>query len=157
MNEREYAKLRKQIEAEYFQKLGALDMVYAMSGGSSTGRSSAGAPRNDFRKPAVGKGELARAVRDAVDFQTGIFTVRDVENRIIESRPELGPTINRASLSSALKRLAKDSYIITHELGRGKRATKYAKRASGARETGLLTPCDSESTPTNLAHTQPNG
>ena len=126
MHEREYAKLRKQIEAEYRRKLDALDIVYELSGGPANGVPSTGT--------AIGKGVLAKAVRAAVDRQPDSFTVRDIENRIIEMRPELRKSINRTSISSALKRLAKDSHIVTRKVGRGKRATVY----SG--QTDLLVP-----------------
>lgn len=116
MNEREYDKLRKQVRDEYEKKLEALDLVYEMSKCGSGG------------VEPLQMGELSKAVRSAVEKQSVPFTVRDVEVKIIESHPEHKSTLNRTSISSALKRLANDEVIVMKERGSGKRPTLYENR-----------------------------
>lgn len=118
MNEREFNRLRTQIKAEYQKKLEALDMVWKMCGGATKGS----------RTPP--RGALASAVRQAVDARAGTFTVRDIEHTVCEANPGMATTVNRTSVSSALKRMANDDLITIASLGRGKRATIYDKAVS---------------------------
>lgn len=130
MNEREYNRLKKQVNEEYARKLVALDLVYEMS------RSGSGGLVNST--PSLPMGELSKAVRMAVDTQITTFTVREIEEKIIESQPEYKSAINRTSISSALKRLEKDGYIVMIERGKGKRASRYGKKRDGGLPVHLV-------------------
>ena len=129
MKEREYRKLRAKIECEYRENLQALDLVFKMSGGDAAEVGAA---------TPLPMGELAKAVRGAVDAQGSEFTVRNIEDAILESNPDYRGSINRTSISSALKRLVND-VIVVKQLGRGKRATRYEKRQTPD-TTGDATP-----------------
>lgn len=117
MREPEYRRLRRKIEAEYHEKLNALDMVFRMSGGAP-------AKDNQGRKS---KGAVSQAVRNALPKLTGEFGVREVEKQIKTDDPQ--STIKRASISSTLKRMAEDGETIVRTgEGRGKRASKYRRK-----------------------------
>ena len=61
MNEREYNRLKSEIQAEYRRKLDALELVWKMSNASRNGTQSTQAPN-----ALVGKGQLLKAVRNAL-------------------------------------------------------------------------------------------
>ena len=114
MHEREYKRLRATIEAEYRKKLDALDLIYSMAGRNGTSANA---------QPA--KGELARAVIDAILQTRGDFTVRDIEGTLKVTNPNL--QAKRASLSNTLKRLVGNEIELV-EQGSGKRASRYRRR-----------------------------
>lgn len=120
MNEREYNRLRSEIEGEYRRKLDALDLVWKMANSSRSGTQAAQAVNG-----VVGKGKLLRAVRHALTDLHGDFTLRDVESQIRTVNPTLAATIKRPSLSSALKRLAKEGAIVLVSVGTGKKPSTY--------------------------------
>lgn len=124
MNEREYNKLRVKVEAEYHEKLKALELVYKMSGGAKGGGSS-----------AFTNGNLANEVRKAVESQPGIFNVRDVVKSIVSANPGQTSELNKTSISGVLRRLEADRQIVLVERGKGKRATTYER--SGSKEDEL--------------------
>jgi hypothetical protein len=115
MKEPEYRRLKRKIEDEYQEKLKALDMVFRMSGGAST--------KNDKQAGRESKGAVPQAVRNALQRMTGEFTVREVEKQIKIADPT--SAFKRASISSTLKRLAKDEEIVCIEEGKGKRGSKF--------------------------------
>lgn len=117
MNEREYNRMKSEIEAEYRRKLDALDLVWKMSNANRNGTQVA--------NPLIGKGQLLKAVRQALPSIRGDFTLHDIENRIRVDNPTLAATLKRPSLSSALKRLVKDGVIALVSVGAGKRPSKY--------------------------------
>jgi hypothetical protein len=119
MREPEYKRLKRKIESEYQEKLKALDMVFRMSGGISTKNNN-----QDARKT---KGAVPQAVRNALQKITGEFTVRDIEKQMKADDPT--SAFKRASISSTLKRLAKDEEIVCVVEGKGKRASKYRRAA----------------------------
>jgi hypothetical protein len=116
MREPEYRRLRRKIEAEYQEKLKALDLVFRMSGGASA--------KNGDQNARKSKGAVSQAVRNALSRIGGEFDVRDVEKQIKINDPT--SNFKRASISSTLKRMAEDGdEIICTEKGKGKRVSKY--------------------------------
>src|SRR5437879_1070823 len=122
MNQREYERLKGEAAAEYKKKLEAIDLVWRMSGGTSQNGSNPDVGH-------VGKGSLLQAVKQAVQFLTGEFTLRDVEKQIQATDSVFAAKIKRPSLSSTLKRLAEDKDIVLVAAGSGKRASKYRRAA----------------------------
>ena len=120
MHEREYKKLKREIQAEYDEKIKALEMVWRMSGGASQSAS-----KNSGT--AIGKGSLLQAVRYALPKISGEFTLREVIKQIQADNPVFAETLKRASLSSTLKRLANDKEIVLVMEGKGKRASKFRR------------------------------
>jgi hypothetical protein len=118
MREPEYKRLRRKIEAEYHEKLKALDMVFSMSGGASD--------RNGGQETRKSKGAVSKAVRYALPKISGEFGVREVEKQIKIDDPTT--TFKRASISSTLKRMATDGEIVLTGEGKGKRASKYRRK-----------------------------
>jgi hypothetical protein len=120
MNQREYEKLRADAAAEYRRKLEAIEVVWKMTGGVS--RNGTGADETP-----VGKGSLQQAVKDALQFISGEFSLRDVEKQIRATDSALAAKVKRPSLSSALKRLANERQIELVSVGKGKRPSKYRR------------------------------
>ncbi len=116
MNEREYFKLKQQIQAEYAEKLRALDLIWKMSQ-QATHRNGG----------AVGirRGQLLKSVRDVLALMPSEFSVGDIANLLRERNPDLQP--KRSSLSTLLKRLAKAGELGVVQVGRGKRGTTYRR------------------------------
>jgi hypothetical protein len=116
MNEREYERLKKQIVDDCAEKLRALEIVWEMA-------------RVDARPAAIRsgpkKGEVMEAVRSAVNVLTGDFTQKDVTSAVLSIKPDT--PLNRASVVSALRRLADDDVITTVEAGKGKRPSVFRR------------------------------
>jgi hypothetical protein len=115
MHEREYKKLRKQIEEEYQDNLRALDLVWKRAGKNGVSK-----------RPTVDDSTLAALVRSAVERTSGPFTIRD----ILGSCNERGPRdaeIRGSSVSAILKRMADHGTIGIVEVGSGRRPTSYKK------------------------------
>jgi hypothetical protein len=79
-------------------------------------------------KAAVAKGELALAVAEVVETMPTEFDTLMVI-RAIETRG--GPEAPRTSISHALARLAEDGQLVVIDRGKGRRPTKYTRRAPG--------------------------
>jgi hypothetical protein len=112
MHDREYDRLKKQIEEEYRANLDALERIWRMSkkqGGS--------APSNGKR------GSLLGAARQAVAEKHGTFNLRDIEDSIKRHNPDL--TVRRPSLSSTLLRLVEDGDLEVVEKGIGRKGSTY--------------------------------
>jgi hypothetical protein len=120
MNVREYTRLKLEAEAEYRRKLEAIETVWKLSGGANQGTATHGTS-------SLSKGSLHQAVKNAIQFLSGDFSLHDVEKRIQESDPALAARVKRPSLSSALKRLADDKEIVLVTTGSGKRASTYRR------------------------------
>lgn len=114
MHEREYNRLRKQIESEYRDKLRALEIVWKMAGKNGV------VPR----KAVVDDGSLAGMVRTAVDRTEGTFSMRDI---LAYCREEGDATIRQSSVSAILKRMADQRLVSIVEAGSGRRPTSYRK------------------------------
>jgi hypothetical protein len=132
MNEREYKRLRQQIQDDCKRKLEALDLVWQMAGPGSRGDEASEAP--------IRRGAIDGLVRQVVPLMKDAFTPRHVMERINEL-PDVPAGINRSSVSSALKRLADEGQIDVVETGRGKRASRYrAKSGVNVRSSVATTP-----------------
>jgi hypothetical protein len=120
MNLREYQRLKTEAEAEYRRKLEAIEMVWKLSGGDSKNGSSP-------HETSIGKGSLQQAIRYAIPYLTGEFTLREVEQQMKVHDPVFAAKVKRPSISGALKRMADDKEIVVVAAGSGKRASKYRK------------------------------
>jgi hypothetical protein len=121
VNDREYRRLRQQIEDEYRRKLDALEIVRNLSAGNTISGVSSG-------EQPIRRGAIDALVRDVVPQISGVFSLNDVMNRIEEAQD--APTgIDRSSVSSALKRLTGELLVVV-EVGKGKRASRYRLRSA---------------------------
>jgi hypothetical protein len=114
MNEREYERLKRQIRQECAEKLKALETVWAMA------RNRKSDETNDIDSR---KGEVLAMVKEAIKDLHGPFTQREIRTALAHMNPDV--KLKRASVSSALRRLAQDGTIMVLETGKGKRSTKY--------------------------------
>ncbi len=115
MNDREYGRLKKQIEQEYHANLDALERIWRMSK-----KQSGSTPSNGKR------GSLLVAARQAAAEKHGTFNLRDIEESIKRHNPDL--TVRRASLSSTLLRLVEDGDLEVVEKGIGRKASTYRNK-----------------------------
>lgn len=116
MHQREYLRIKKQIEAEYLEKLRALDLVWALAGKDGIEKKN-----GQFRDST-----LANAVRLTVERMDKSFTLRDVVG-VCQAEVGNGPVVRLASISGILKRMADRGAIKVVELGSGRRPTTYSK------------------------------
>ena len=116
MNDREYARLKKQIEEEYRANLDALERIWKMSK-----KQGLSAMANSKR------GSLLIAARQAIAEKHGTFNLRDIEESIKRHNPDL--PVRRASLSSTLLRLLEDGDLEVVEKGIGRKASIYRYKA----------------------------
>jgi hypothetical protein len=122
MHESEYKRLKRKIQAEYDEKMKALDMIWGLS--NTVRRKSS----NDTETRGVGKGALLQAIREALPKLTGDFSAKDVEKQMKADNATFAATVKRASISSALNRLEEDyKEIVLVVKGRGKRSTTYRR------------------------------
>ena len=118
MNEREYNRLRKHIEADYEKKIEALELVWAMSQGDLGGASSNG--KANVRQA---RGVASECVSDAIQRKGGMcFSVRDIAELI--SR-DCETTVNRTTIAHKLRALVDGGQLSVVTVGKGKRATIY--------------------------------
>jgi hypothetical protein len=120
MREREYLRLKRQIEAEYRQKMEALELVWKMSG------KVAGRPE---RIPRVALQQLVRAFLD--EAHDDEFTVDEVFKYVRLQTP--GVVLNRASLSGVLQRFVRNGELELVSRGKGSKPSRY-RRMGGAAE-----------------------
>jgi len=120
MNQREYERLKREIQAEYQKKLEALEMIWQMA--QNRNHSTASATTRSTSELA--RGFLLSAVKNALQHISGDFSQHIVVQKIAELHPNLSP-VKRASVSSALKRLAGGKEIELVEAGSGKRPSVY--------------------------------
>lgn len=127
MTEREYRRLRAQIQRKYEDDLAALDRVWKLS---QSDRSTQGG-----RAGRMSKGAVLGGVREAVRAMSGTFTLRDIEAWVRSNKPELSATA-RTTISGTLKRMVGREIEVVRE-GAGKRPTSYKKvQVIGARVVG---------------------
>jgi hypothetical protein len=120
MREREYLRLKRQIEAEYRQKMEALELVWKMSG------KVAGRPE---RIPRVALQQLVRAFLD--EAHDDELTVDEVFKYVRLQTP--GVVLNRASLSGVLQRFVRNGELELVSRGKGSKPSRY-RRMGGAAE-----------------------
>lgn len=129
MNQREYLRLKEQIEKRYRDDLAALNRIWELSRRSdseSNQRQSHVAPREEAA-PAQDITSPVRLVREALPPPGKQFTVKTIEEAIREAHPDLNGTLTQAVLSSTLRRMAdgEGAEIRVHQMGRGRRPTVY--------------------------------
>lgn len=117
MNEREYRRLRREIEEDFRKKTEALDLVWQMAKPSASGESVSAGGR-------WSKGMVLDEIRSVLKEMQETFGAKTVMEKVQERNPELA-TLKRASFSSALRRLADEHEIELVTLGAGKRGSVY--------------------------------
>ena len=116
MHEKEYERLKRQIREAYEEELRALEMVWKRASNTSA---SGTAKRGR-------KGEVLEVVKRAVEIITDEFTHHHVLATVKQTNPHmLG--LNRASVASALRRLAADRVLEIVKRGKGKRPSLYRR------------------------------
>lgn len=128
MNERDYIRLKKQINERYQRDLEALERVWQMAQESNGLVSISSSNRSYSSGDNVMRNEgLTEAIRSALRTFDDPFTVHIVINRVSELFPDLAESVRQkpASVSSALKRLEKFREIEVIRVGSGKRPSEY--------------------------------
>ena len=129
MNEREYLRLKKGIEDECRKKLGALDLVWQMSGGALKKKRVA-------MEGGLKRGDLRAAIRAAVAATTADFKAEDILAKIRAHNEQLASQVKAASLSSSLKRMADAGELEVIIAGVGKRPSLYRVKKHGLKAVG---------------------
>lgn len=119
VNEREYLRLRRQIEDDAKRKLDALDLVWKMMRDPTNG------VRSDDDANPVKRGAIDASVREVLPQLNGVFGPREVRACVEKKNPTLAGQVNRSTVSSALRRLAEEGLITVVQHGKGKRPTRY--------------------------------
>ena len=115
MKEREYLRLKAQIENEYREKRDALELIWKMSKDSASIRTNVKNPK---------RGAVHEAVCKAIPHYSGEFTVHDIEDRV-KADNSLGlASVKRASIASVLNRLVGERIEVASQ-GSGKRPGRY--------------------------------
>ena len=124
MTEREFKRLKSQIEKDYHERLRALQIVYDMS----KKMNAEGAEDDE----ATGRGPLTAAVRAVLPEMEGDFTLQDVEGLLRRLQPAAATGLKSASLSSVLTRLADKEELKVITPGKGRTPTVYRKETPDA-------------------------
>ncbi len=117
MNEREYNRLKQQIEADYKRKLEALELVWQMA------RETDNAVEN--REKTAKAGTLMGAIRSVLPIVNGEFDINTIISLVEETHPNIKKPINPTSVSGSLKKLERSGRIVLTEAGAGKRPNMY--------------------------------
>ncbi|PYS39697.1 MAG: hypothetical protein DMG14_13200 [Acidobacteria bacterium] len=118
MKEREYLRLKRQIENEYRQKIEALELIWKMAGKS---------PGRPERLPRLAVQQLVRAFLD--QSRDDDFSLDEVFKYLRQTAPNVA--VNRGSLSRVLQRLVLNGELELVSRGRGNKPSRY-RRAEGA-------------------------
>ena len=132
MNEREYLRMRRQIEDDAKKKLEALELVWQMM------RDPRNGPASDDDANPVKRGAIDAAVRKVLPHLSGTFQPRDVIEMVEQRQPDLAGLVNRTTVSSALRRLAEEKRLTVVEPGKGKRPTRYEVRGVSLRPSDAV-------------------
>ncbi len=124
MKPREYLRLKREIEERSRADLKALNRVWQMSGAGAVPSAGSREGASESRT----RGRLLTAARAAIKEIQGDLTQQTVRSKIQEMDPVFGITVKRASLSSALRRLAHDGELELVSAGSGKRQSVYKSR-----------------------------
>jgi hypothetical protein len=120
MKEREYLRLKRQIEAEYQEKMQALDLVWRMAG------------KPEQRAGRLPRAEIQQFVRSFVnEWRDGDFSVDDVINYVRQQAPS--SVLSRSSLSKALRRLALNRQLEIAAQGKGRKPSRYRRVEGGSK------------------------
>ncbi len=136
MNQRKYEKLKEEAKnkynktvadalKDYKEIIAAIEKVWRLLK----------QPKGDASLSASGRrvkrGELAAAIREAIDAAHQTFTAPEVAEWLKTHNPDLTEKTARSSVSSYLRRLAEEGKIVVIEKGAGKRPTKYKNEVDG--------------------------
>lgn len=121
MNEREYNRLKQQLEAEYKRKLEALETVWQFAREST--RETAPAKRDSAGRA----GTLMGAIRSVLPYVEGEFDINTIIKLVEERNKDIRKPINPTSVSGSLRKLEKANAIMLTEVGAGKRPNRYRK------------------------------
>jgi hypothetical protein len=132
MKRTEYERLKEQAAADYAANLQALERVWALAQKDedvslqNAAEENPPAERNGSARHGkrLGKGDLLRAVKDAINSLPLKFTTLDVFDNVAK---QLRTPIARPSVKSVLIRLEKDGYVETVTRGIGRRPSIYRK------------------------------
>jgi hypothetical protein len=127
MREKDYNKLRREIQEKCRQDIEALDRVWAMISGTSPGLVSSDFAGNGAGSAAPRIEGLADAIREVLPAMPETFTIRDVIDAIGRGNPELGASVREkpTSVSSALKRFEREKKITLTRVGVDKKPSEY--------------------------------
>ncbi len=114
MQEREYLRMKREIEERCRQDLAALERIWELSGGPKQGGSSDG----------IKRGDLQNAIIRALGNFTTDFTAEQMHARIRVTDPEIGEKAKPSSVSSSLNRMD-GSEIEIIERGVGRKPSVY--------------------------------
>ena len=127
-----FEKLRKQADDRYKQAIAEAKRAYdeacqfisyiEQQGGASNGTKALGEKH----------GNLTREVKDIVAQFTDDFSIKDVWDSLMTRTPDLDKQVRKSSVSSVLRRLAKEGQLEEISKGKGKRPTVYRS----SQETG---------------------
>jgi len=117
VNEKQYLRLRRQIEDDYKKKLDALETVWRMVSDPAA-EPATSHPRQN----------LMPLVRDAVATVDGPFTQTDLQEQLAAKNPSA--SIRRSSLASALRRLVDEGVLEIVERGVGKKPSIYRHKST---------------------------
>lgn len=143
MNRDDYQRLRQQIEEDYRRKMEALELVWHLANEKGAVPATPDATTSedptdlDLGVQPV-KGELQKAIQDAIRDLKRPFTVSDVEDKLRAQRPDL--LIRRSSISSALQRMAaaECGSLEVVQLGAGQRPNIYERVSRHGSMKGMI-------------------
>jgi hypothetical protein len=127
MKEREYLRLKRQIEDDCRQKLNALELVWRMA--QESGNNDPVAP------DGIKRGDLQNAILRAIGMFSTDFTAEQMLAKIRVSDPEIGGKAKASSVSSALKRMDGNE-IETVIRGLGRKPSVYRVRTAELKIVG---------------------
>ncbi|HBB88145.1 MAG TPA: hypothetical protein DC047_11060 [Blastocatellia bacterium] len=116
MNQKDYERVKRQIEDRYRADLDALERIRELTNGSFSQAESSANPEG-----------LPDKVKQAVsDVDEAVFTKRTLTNHLRKSDPTIPQSIQNA-VGGILKRMKDAGEIREVRVGKGKRATEYGK------------------------------
>jgi hypothetical protein len=119
MKEREYLRLKRQIEAEYQEKMKALDLVWRMAG------------KPEQRPGRLPRTAIQQLVRTFVnEWHEGDFSVDEVTNYLRQQSPTA--VVSRSSLSKALRRFVLNRQLEITSQGKGRKPRRYRRVEGGS-------------------------
>jgi hypothetical protein len=141
MTQTEYDALKRTIEDAYRRDLQALQRVWELSKSlppiltsqTATPSITQAAPTTDYsdaldEDDSTSRIDVIGMVKEVVRAHlSGEFTSTDVADKIEKLHPELGATLKRSSITSAMNRLVVQELLELVEAGSGKRPSLYRK------------------------------
>jgi hypothetical protein len=120
MQEREYLRLRREIQERCRRDLESLDRVWQLS-------MESGGAKKEETGDGIKRGDLQNAIIRTVGQFEGTFTAEDMHQKIKETEPEIGTKAKATSVSSALNRMDGNEIEVV-ERGVGRKRSVYKVR-----------------------------